>query len=91
MSGGSLAPIENSPPWIQTIPGGAGDGAGVLLTIVASKEDGAPAATSRVADIAANALFPAPSAGGEDRGEKGAPTPAGRSGNISVFMIWFSI
>src|SRR5579862_8038933 len=34
MSGGSLAPIENSPPGIQTIPSGGDPGAVALLTTV---------------------------------------------------------
>jgi hypothetical protein len=34
MSGGSLAPIENSPPGIQTIPSGIeGGGAAALMTV----------------------------------------------------------
>src|SRR5262245_26728888 len=37
MSGGSVAPIENSPPGIQTIPGGAGAGGGIGFAIVAVK------------------------------------------------------
>jgi hypothetical protein len=39
MSGGSLAPIENSPPGIQTMPSGADPGSGVLLATVGSKVD----------------------------------------------------
>ena len=37
MSGGSLAPIENSPPGIHTIPAGAAEGGGALLIVVGWK------------------------------------------------------
>src|SRR5271157_264208 len=37
MSGGSLAPMENSPPGIQTMPGGGEPGAGVLFALVGPK------------------------------------------------------
>jgi hypothetical protein len=34
MSGGSFAPIENSPPGIQTIPGGTEGGGIAVFTMV---------------------------------------------------------
>src|ERR1700751_542545 len=49
MSTGSPAPIENSPPETQTIPGGGGPGAGVRLGMVGPNESEAPVA---IADIA---------------------------------------
>src|SRR5262252_9304286 len=47
MSGGSFAPIENSPPGIQTMASGLFSGGGAVLTIVGSN-DGADGATSSV-------------------------------------------
>src|SRR6185437_13869589 len=38
MSGGSCAPIENSPPGIQTISGGFSPGAGAVLGLVGPKD-----------------------------------------------------
>jgi len=38
-SSGAAAPIENSPPGIQTMPSGAWPGAGVLFGIVGANVD----------------------------------------------------
>src|SRR5262249_17341527 len=57
MSGRSFAPLDNSPPGIQTIPGGAGEGGGFVLTIVGPKPDCGPAQTRSAADNAISALL----------------------------------
>ena len=50
--GGSAAPIENSPPWIQTILGGAGPGGGVLSDTVGANTKCSPGSVFSSATLA---------------------------------------
>src|SRR5215467_2233219 len=58
--GASAAPIENSPPWIQTILGGAGPGGGVLSDTVGANTKYSPGSVFSSATLAL-----------EDRGQTG--------------------
>src|SRR5262245_11024823 len=52
MSGGSLAPIENSPPGIHAMPDGGNADAGTVFAIVASKDIGGATAAAGAAAVA---------------------------------------
>src|SRR4051812_40112848 len=76
ISGGSLAPIENSPPGIQAIPSSAAAGDGALFATVGSNETGA--VTVRGASAAVVALEYAIQAPAAPRNTNSMPTASRR-------------